>query len=356
MNFSELTTIRVGGPAASLTIANTRADLVEFCQAHPLAAGAPTALFVAGGSNLLVSDEGFDGDTCVVRTQGVEITSLGESLVQVEAEAGENWDAFVASCCAYGLSGLEALSGIPGSVGATPVQNVGAYGAEVADVITEVRVFDRASGDIVRLPKRELRFGYRTSLLKQEAQRLGQPRFVVLSVTFELQRSAESGPVRYAQLAGELEVELGERSTVSAVRSAVLALRASKGMVLDSADHDTWSLGSFFTNPILESADDVPEDAPRYPVIDPATGAEVPGAVKTSAAWLIDRAGFARGFRVGSGAAALSDKHTLALTNRGEASCADVVHLAAVIRDGVEDRFGIRLEPEPLLVGAHLPD
>lgn len=356
MNFSELTTIRVGGPAASVTEARTRAELIAFCRAHPLTAGAgtaPPALFVAGGSNLLVGDEGFAGDTCLVRSRGVD-TEPGADSVLVTAEAGEHWDDFVASCVEYGLAGLEALSGIPGTVGAAPVQNVGAYGAEVSDTIESALVFDRLTGDALRLLARDLHFGYRTSLLKRTAAEFGQPRFVVLAVSFRLARAGESAPVRYEQLAGRLGVEVGQGAPTDRVRAAVLELRRSKGMVLDEADHDTWSLGSFFTNPILRGRP-VPEGAPAYPVTDPTTGRAEEGAVKTSAAWLIDRAGLARGYSVGSGRAALSGKHTLALTNRGGATAADVLELAAAVRDGVEERFGIRLVPEPNLVGATLP-
>ncbi len=354
MNFSELTTIRVGGPVKSAVTAHTRAELIDFCAAHPISeAGGPGALFVAGGSNLLIGDAGYDGDTCLVRTRGVDIEPVDTATVRVSAEAGESWDDFVASCIAYGLSGIEALSGVPGSVGATPVQNVGAYGAEVSDVIEAVTVFDRLSGDVVRLLARDLQFGYRSSVLKTSAAEFGQPRYVVLAVTFLLPRDAMSAPIRYAQLASELGVEIGERSSTAAVRDAVLRLRGSKGMVLDADDPDTWSLGSFFTNPILES--DPPVGAPSYPVIDPVSGLPKPGVVKTSAAWLIDQAGFSRGFHVGAGRASLSTKHTLALTNRGGANAADVVELASAIRSGVEERFGIRLVPEPNLVDVTIP-
>jgi UDP-N-acetylmuramate dehydrogenase len=274
-----------------------------------------------------------------------------------------------------GLSGLEALSGIPGSVGATPVQNVGAYGAEVADCLREVLVLDRVTGQERVLTPDDLGFGYRTSVLKRSAAALGAVRFVVLSVTFEL-RATGSEPgagaagevvgaaVRYRQLATALDVDLGAHVPVERVRAAVLELRASKGMVLDAADHDTWSAGSFFTNPILPLVDDavgrvtaqdvLPEGAPAYSVLDHRTGEADPDVVKTSAAWLIEHAGFSRGYTAGGTAASLSTKHTLALTNRGTAAAQDIVDLARRIRAGVEEAFGIVLVPEPNLVGIDL--
>lgn len=387
MRFADLTTLRVGGPIAHPQEARSRGELVDFARAHPLAdrgegavpLTAPDVLFVAGGSNLLVADEGFDGPVCLIRTRGIDWQEPdAEGTVRVTVDAGEDWDAFVAATVDRGLAGLEALSGIPGSVGATPVQNVGAYGAEVADCLTEVLVVDRCTGEEHVLTPADLEFGYRTSLLKRTTAQRGAVRYVVLSVTFALQTgTAGSGtdaagrtgrgataPVRYAQLARALDVELGDAVAVADVRAAVLDLRRSKGMVLDPHDHDAWSAGSFFTNPILPLVDDavgrvtaqdvLPAGAPSYTVIDPRTGAAVPDVVKTSAAWLIEHAGFARGFAVGEGRAALSGKHTLALTNRGSARAEDIVELARHIRAGVEEEFGIVLVPEPNLVGIHL--
>lgn len=390
MRFSDLTTLRVGGPVADPCEVRTRADLVDFVRAHPLAdeppdrGGAPVrpdtpvvqgarpvpdVLFVAGGSNLLVADDGFAGPVCLIRTRGIDWSGPDEDgRVRVTVEAGEDWDAFVADTVDRGLSGLEALSGIPGSVGATPVQNVGAYGAEVADCLVEVRVLDRLTGEERAMSPADLRFGYRTSLLKRSAGERGAVRYVVLAVTFALAAAdgaeAPTAPVRYSQLARALGVELGERVRVDSVRTAVLDLRASKGMVLDPSDHDTWSAGSFFTNPILslvdehagraEATDVLPAGAPAHPVSDPGTGQPDPDVVKTSAAWLIEHAGFGRGFRVGEGRASLSTKHTLALTNRGGATAQDLVDLARRVRSGVQDEFGITLVPEPNLVGLSL--
>ncbi len=355
MNLAELTTFRVGGPAGSVAEAHTREELRAFCADHPLRPGdpRPDVLFVGGGSNLLVADEGFPGPVCVIRTSGVEERPLRTERRVLTVEAGENWDDLVARTLDAGLAGLEALSGIPGSVGATPVQNVGAYGAEVADSIESVLVFDRLSGDELVLGRTELEFGYRTSRLKRTAANTGAVQFVVLAVTFRLAESTLSAPIRYAQLARALEVDLGDRVETAEVRRAVLDLRASKGMVLDPADHDTWSAGSFFTNPILPANAALPADAPVYPVVDPVTGARDATLLKTSAAWLIDNAGFSRGFGLDD-RATLSTKHTLALTNRGGAQAADILALARRIRDGVREAYGIDLEPEPNLIGCSL--
>jgi UDP-N-acetylmuramate dehydrogenase len=301
-------------------------------------------LLLGGGSNLLVADSGFPGTAVRVGNRGVAVSRCGDGTVRVRAQAGEPWEDLVARAVAEGWSGLEALSGIPGSTGATPIQNVGAYGAEVAGLIETIDVWDRQARALEVMPGPEAGFGYRTSVLKRAPHR-----WVVLAVTFRLPVDARSAPVRYAELAGRLGVGLGARVPLAEVRAAVLALRRGKGMVLDPADHDTWSAGSFFTNPILsaDAAGALPPDAPRFPQPD--------GGVKTSAAWLIARSGFTRGFAVRPDApAALSTRHVLALTNRGEASAADLLELARVVRAGVERAFGIVLENEPVLVGCAL--
>ena len=282
-----------------------------------------------------------------VATRGVERASVDYcGGADVRVAAGEPWDGFVAEAVAAGWIGLEALSGIPGSTGATPVQNVGAYGQEVAAQISSVRTWDRRENRIRTLAAADCGFGYRTSLFKRE-RHLGGPRFVVLEVGFQLVVADRSEPVRYAELARTLGVEIGARVPVGDVREAVLALRRGKGMVLDAADHDTWSAGSFFTNPLLspEAAALLPVEAPRWPTDD--------GRVKTSAAWLIEHAGFARGHGL-PGPAALSTKHTLALTNRGSASAQDVLTLAREVRAGVHSVFGVELEPEPELINCAL--
>lgn len=356
-DLADFTTFHLGGPAAHLHIAETRDELIEFSREHPLSLSARSAvdvLFIGGGSNLLISDAGFAAEVCVVSTKGVTMTDTTETETRVTAEAGENWDEFVAFTLGCGLSGLEALSGIPGCVGATPIQNVGAYGTEVAELISSVEVFDRLAGQVRHLSAVELEFGYRTSTLKRAQQRTGTAQYVVLAVTFDLHRSSDSLPVRYAQLATALDVEIGESVPSTLVRTGVISLRRSKGMVLDPADHDTWSAGSFFTNPIVDDPAELPAEAPRYSVTDPLSGSTIDGQTKTSAAWLIEQAGFTKGFSIGPGRASLSTKHTLALTNRGQASTEDVLELARAVVDGVNERFGIVLEPEPTFIACSL--
>jgi len=280
----------------------------------------------------------FEGRVVVVRHAG--LSSEGDTCggAFVEIGAGENWDDVVATAVDRGWIGLEALSGIPGTTGATPIQNVGAYGQEVSQTLARVRTWDRLLKGVRTFAAADCSFGYRTSRFKQDPGR-----HVVLGVTFQLTLGDVGAPVQYAELARALGVEIGERAPARAVREAVLGLRRGKGMVLDADDHDTWSTGSFFTNPVVP-AESVPEGAPRWPQPD--------GLVKTSAAWLIERAGFAKGY--GNDRVRVSSKHTLALTNRGGASTADLLALARELRDGVEQRFGIVLVNEPVLVGCSL--
>ncbi|SDD32783.1 UDP-N-acetylmuramate dehydrogenase [Nocardioides lianchengensis] len=334
------TTLRVGGAAGSYVRATTEDELTEAVTAAEMA-GEPV-LVLGGGSNLLVADEGFPGTVVEVATTGLELDvedddpTCGGVLATVAA--GETWDDLVALAVERGWVGVEALSGIPGSVGATPIQNVGAYGQEVAQTIASVRVWDRRLRGVRTFAAADCGFGYRYSRFKADPGR-----HVVLSVTFQLRQGSLGAPVAYAELARTLGVEVGARAPLADVRAAVLGLRRGKGMVLDPADHDTWSAGSFFTNPVV-AAGAVPEGAPAWPQPD--------GSVKTSAAWLIDHAGFAKGY--GEGPARLSTKHPLALTNRGSASADDLLALAREVRDGVEARFGIRLVNEPVLVGCVL--
>ena len=333
------TTLRVGGPADRLVVARTEAELIATVDDCDLR-GEPV-LVVGGGSNLLVADEGFRGTVVVVATRGItaDVSYCGGAAVKVAA--GENWDDFVAWSIRQEWSGIAALSGIPGSVGATPIQNVGAYGSEVAHVVTSVRTWDRVDHTQRTFPLVDCGFAYRTSRFKQNPGR-----YLVLEVGYQFPLGDLDAPVAYAELARTLGVEVGTRVKGAAVREAVLGLRGGKGMVLDDGDHDTWSAGSFFTNPILtpEQADGLPADAPRFPTGD--------GRVKSSAAWLIQHAGFGRGF--GTGPAGLSTKHVLALTNRGGASADDLVALAREVRDGVAERFGVNLDPEVNLVGTSL--
>ncbi len=341
-SLADLTTLRVGGPAGSLRTATSTGELIEAVttldqQGEPL-------LLLAGGSNLLVADEGFQGTVIRIATRGIEAEQGGPGLVRVRVAAGESWDAFVVRALDQGWSGVEALSGIPGSAGATPIQNVGAYGAEVSQVVESLEVLDRTGGQVLQMPAQAAGFSYRSSALKRDPSR-----WVVLSVTMVLAVDAMSAPIAYSELAGLLGVGVGGRARASEVRRAVLELRRGKGMVLDGADHDTWSAGSFFTNPIVSAAQaaKLPEGAPRF--------AQPDGTVKTSAAWLISRAGFEKGFALAPGApASLSTKHVLALTNRGGARAQDLLDLARAVRAGVQDQFGIVLENEPVLVGCAL--
>jgi len=344
---SDLTTLRLGGPATRMTTADDEAALLV-AVADADAAEEPV-LVLAGASNVVVADEGFAGTVVRVATRGVEAFSMSDGRVRLDVAAGESWDALVAACVEQELSGIEALSGIPGSVGATPIQNVGAYGQEVADVLVGVRAMDRLTGDVHELDNEACLFDYRSSVFKRDPGR-----WLVLSAQFALERTPESEPVRYAELARRLEIAEGERAPLGAVREAVLALRRRKGMVLDRDDRDTFSAGSFFTNPILRSRDfaafaeraaerlgaDV--RPPAWPV-DERT-------VKTSAAWLIERAGFRRGHGNPDGIA-ISSKHTLALTNRGAGTTTELVRLAREIAGGVHEAFGVQLVPEPVFVG-----
>ncbi len=336
---ADLTTLRVGGPASRVVEVHEVDELVEAVSAAD-AAGEPL-LVVGGGSNLLVADEGFGGTVVRVLTRGIGVLSDDDcSGATLTVAAGEPWDALVQHAVEQGWAGVEALSGIPGSTGATPIQNVGAYGQEVSQTVARVRTWDRVLNGVRTFAAADCRFGYRSSRFKADPSR-----FVVLDVTFQLAHSDLGPPVGYAELARSLGVEVGGRAPLAAVREAVLGLRRGKGMVLDADDHDTWSAGSFFTNPVLPPSFSLPDGAPSFP----AAG----GAVKTSAAWLIEHAGFGKGFGL-PGQAALSTKHTLALTNRGAASAADLVALARTVRDGVRDRFEIELVNEPVLVGLEL--
>ena len=355
-----LTTMRVGGPAARLVTVESTYDLVDAVREvddadEPL-------LVLAGGSNVVVGDEGFPGTVVHVRTEGVRVESsdsCGGATVRVDA--GTDWDALVAQAVTEGWAGVEALSGIPGSSGATPIQNVGAYGQEVAQTIAQVRVWDRVDEQIRTFSNLDCGFTYRHSMFKGTQHR-GMSRYVVLEVVFQLELADLSRPVGYADLARRLDVDLGARVPLADARAAVLDLRRQRGMVLDGADHDTWSCGSFFTNPILTVGEFEELERRAHTVLGPQVGpprfADPHGNVKTSAAWLIDKAGFAKGYALpGSpvpAPASLSTKHTLAVTNRGTASSSDVVALARHIRDGVERTFGVRLVNEPVLVGLEL--
>ena len=346
MELAPRTTLRLGGPAARLVEAASEEEVVAAVAAAD--AAGEELLVLAGGSNVVVADAGFPGVVVLVATRGVTRTDGGERVV-LTVQAGEDWDALVARTVAEGLAGMECLSGIPGSVGATPIQNVGAYGQDVAETVVGVRAYDRAAGAVVELDHEACAFAYRSSAFKREPGR-----WVVLAVSFALERSPDSRPLRYVELARGLGVSVGARAPLADVRAAVLELRRAKGMVVDAGDPDSVSAGSFFTNPILPArefralerrvAERLGADArlPRYPEDD--------GRIKTSAAWLIERAGFTRGHGDPL-TVAISSKHTLALTNRGAGTTGELVALAREIADGVEQAFGVRLVPEPVFVG-----
>ncbi|MER7044505.1 UDP-N-acetylmuramate dehydrogenase [Streptomyces jumonjinensis] len=340
-----LTTFRLGGPANRLITAVTDDEVIAAVREAD-ESGTPL-LIIGGGSNLVIGDKGFDGTALRIATKGLRLDGT-----RLELAAGEVWTEAVAHTVAAGLAGIECLAGIPGSAGATPIQNVGAYGQEVSATITEVVAYDRRAGETVVLSNAECAFSYRHSRFKEHPER-----YVVLRVRFGLEDAGGlSAPVRYAETARVLGVEPGGRAELATVRETVLGLRAGKGMVLDPADHDTWSAGSFFTNPVLDAGqyaaflDRVRERLgeetapPAYPAGD--------GRTKTSAAWLIDKAGFAKGY--GSGPARISTKHTLALTNRGEATTEDLLALAREVVAGVRDAFGVTLVNEPVTVGVSL--
>ncbi|WP_431932028.1 UDP-N-acetylmuramate dehydrogenase [Micromonospora sp. RP3T] len=329
--FADLTTMRVGGPIGRLYVPETTPDLLDLLR-RATAAGDPL-LVMGGGSNLVVGDVGWDGT--VVRLATSEFRIDGEL---VTAAAGVEWDRLVAATVDAGLAGLEALSGIPGLVGGTPVQNVGAFGTVTSDVLDSLSVYDRQTGALERWTPERCGFGsHRQSVFKHS------DRWVVVEVTYRLRRSDQSRPIEYVELAKRLGIDVGGTAAPADVREAVLALRRGRAMVLDPADHDTWSVGSFFINPVLAEVPEQARECPRYP--------DVKGT-KLPAAWLIERAGFPRGYGHdwGNGTVALSSRHALAVTNRGGATTSEVMKFAAHIRAGVEARFGIRLGPECDLV------
>ncbi len=394
LRLARLTTLKVGGPATRVVVATTdelvvRTALEAWAEDEPL-------LVLGGGSNVVIGDAGFDGTVLVVATRGIEriagaahltagppsspadrLRSLERSLrpqqqrepVRVRVQAGESWDVLCAEAVARGWSGIEALSGVPGSCGAAPIQNIGAYGQELAATLAAVEFLDRETGTIRRLPASELRLGYRTSVFKQGLSG------VVLAVELVLHHAVGnapvlSSPVAYAQLADALGVPLGGRVPIAALRDTVLQLRRSKGMVVDPDDPESVSVGSFFTNPIVSErfAHTLPREAPRWPTSGDEPDVVVPlGAalpprptrdgqpqVKLSAAWLIEHSGVRRGFRLPGSDAHISRKHTLAIVNGGRASADQVLELARYIQQRVQSEFGVILQPEPTLIGAAL--
>jgi UDP-N-acetylmuramate dehydrogenase len=365
MLLADYTTLGLGGPAGDFVSADSEPGLIDAVRSADRAG--EQVLLIGGGSNLVISDEGFPGTVVHVNTRGLTYIDVGDGTVDVTVAAGADWDNVVAATVAEGLAGLEPLSGIPGRAGATPIQNVGAYGREVAEVITQVRVYDRQEDQIRIIPNDSCQFSYRTSLFKSgrpeslvsrpgdaPSQAAGRPRYVVLDVTFRLSRQSLSTPVKYAELAAELGVELGDQAAVSEVRAAVIKIRSRKGMVLNPGDPDTRSAGSFFTNPVItgEEFADVEAAAtargvapvPHYPAGE--------GMIKVPAAWLIERSGFTKGYALGQ--ARVSSKHTLALVNAGEATTSDLLALAREIVSGVQAAYGVTLTPEPIFIGVTL--
>ncbi len=355
--FRDLTTLKVGGTILDFREPATRSDLIETFR--DVSSGREPWFLLGGGSNIVVADKPFDGTVIRISTRGIDREIDGDRVL-VTAQAGEPWDELVEWAVANRLEGLEALSGIPGTVGAAPIQNIGAYGAELADTFHSLQFVPPGRGDIVTLRPDALNFGYRQSSLKDGLNGL------VVSVTIALNPSETSAPIQFEQLASALGAKQGESVAISDIRRAVLELRASKGMVINS-DPDSVSVGSFFTNPVVtdQFSRQLPADAPRFPLDAERTQRVVPlgiepefvdydtvsRGVKLSAAWLIERAGIGKGFALSGSNAALSSKHTLAIINRGGATANQVLELARFITIRVHDTFGIMLEPEPTMIG-----
>ena len=327
------TTLRVGGEASEFFIATTERELIDLVSEADRRT--IPVLILGGGSNILVADSGFQGRVIKVATKGIDEASDACSGGFITVQAGEDWDVFVSWAISRGFVGVETLAGIPGTVGASPIQNIGAYGHEVSEVIARVRTLDRKAGAIKTLALSDCRFGYRTSLFKEEPDR-----YVILDVAFQMKNGELSLPIQYQELATSLGVALGERSSLSKVRETVIAIRKKKGMILDPEDRDTYSAGSFFTNPIVD-ADQVPEDAPAWKVGE--------SRFKLPAAWLIENAGISKG--KSHGGAAISSKHVLALTNKDGATAAHIFELAQECKEAVKAKFGIELESEVRLLG-----
>ncbi|MGI8797996.1 MAG: UDP-N-acetylmuramate dehydrogenase [Pseudonocardia sp.] len=334
------TTLRLGGPTRRLVEASTAAELVDVVRAAD-SSGEPL-LVLGDGSNVVIGDDGVPGGTVRIGHLGTRVERAADDEVLLTVQAGENWDSCVAASVADGLGGLECLSGIPGRVGAVPVQNVGAYGVEIAGALVDVDLYDRRAAAVrEHVPAAELGLGYRTSALKGFADR------IVLRIRLRLRADGLSAPITYAELAATLGVTAGDRVPAAEARAAVLELRRGKGMVLDASDHDTWSVGSFFTNPVLPDSELAGLNGlRRWPAR--------PGWSKLAAAALVQKAGFTRGHPGPGGRVALSSKHVLALTHRGGGSTADLLELAREVRDGVHAAFGVTLHPEPVLVGCQL--
>jgi UDP-N-acetylmuramate dehydrogenase len=335
---SNFTTLRVGGPARKIVHANSEDELIELVKTADKEN--EQILILGGGSNLLISDEGFAGTVIRVESKGSALDYDACSGGLIEVSAGEDWDNFVLNTITSGFADLESLSGIPGTVGGAPIQNIGAYGHEVSETIARVKTYDRLNKEVVTFTNEQCNFSYRNSIFKQHPGR-----YVILNVTFQLRKGDLSLPITYAELAKHLSVNLGDRVNILELRNAVLEIRASKGMLIN-LESKINSAGSFFVNPILSKseADKLPLEAPRWPQAD--------GRVKTSAAWLMEKAGVVKGEKLAG--AQISLKHVLALTNPGDASAEEIVDLARLARKRVFEKFGIKLQPEVQLVGINL--
>lgn len=335
MRFDELTTFRVGGPISQFIEGTSEEIILKAIN------DSKNALIIGGGSNILADDSPFDGTVIRISTRGSQLDYDACSGGMITVAAGVEWDEFVAQTVAAGFSGLETLSGIPGRVGAAPIQNIGAYGQECNNVIARVRTWDRVANEQRTFTTNQCGFGYRTSLFKENPDR-----FVILDVTFQLKKGELSIPITYPELARELGINEGERANVKLVREKVLEIRSRKGMVISQTDRDSWSAGSFFINPTVstEVAQSLPGGAPRWPNND--------GSIKLSAAWLLERAGINKGESIGG--AAISTKHVLALINADQAHSREVLELARKCQRAVQEKYGISLEPEVRLINCAL--
>ena len=333
----DYTSLRVGGPAKKFVEVGTESEIIAAIEA----AGDTPILIIGGGTNILVADTGFEGTVIRITSHSIQSEIDACSGATLTIGAGENWDEFVATTLERGFAGLETLSGIPGTVGAAPIQNIGAYGHEVSEFITRVRTYDRQAKGLKTFTNAECDFSYRNSHFKAHPGR-----YVVLDVQFNLRQGEMTTAITYAELAKKLGIEVGEKAPIAATRTAVLELRGAKGMLLNPSDRDSWSAGSFFTNPIVskEIAAQLPEGAPQWPTSD--------GMIKTSAAWLIENSGVHKGDS--HGGARVSTKHVLALTNAGNATATDIAELAKSAQKSVFEKFGITLEAEVNLVGITL--
>jgi UDP-N-acetylmuramate dehydrogenase len=335
-DLSKYTSLRVGGPAKKIVHVSTEAEIITAIQESE---GSPI-LIMGGGTNVLIADTGFDGTVIHISNDSIQAEMDACSGATLTIGAGQNWDEFVQTTIDRGLAGLETLSGIPGSVGAAPIQNIGAYGHELSEFITRVRTYDREEKQVKTFTNSQCEFSYRGSHFKEHPGR-----YVILDVAFQIRTGEMSDPITYVELSKKLGIEPGEKASVVAVRSAVLELRASKGMLI-SEDPDSWSAGSFFTNPIIsqQAADSLPNATPKWPLND--------GRVKISAAWLIENSGIHKGDAIGG--ARISTKHVLAITNSGSATASDIAALAKKARDQVKEKFGITLIAEVNLIGIEI--